>query len=80
MLRKRLCQNVGTTFFDDLQSCYISFCLRRKRHAMALEYLDRLGLKDWAHHMPNEMSEFFLLFTVRISFGFISNSYSLCGG
>ena len=22
----------------------------------ALEYLDRLGLKDWAHHMPNEMS------------------------
>ena len=26
---KRLCQNVGTTFFDDLQSCYISFCLRR---------------------------------------------------
>ena len=27
---------------------------RRKRNAMALEYLDRLGLKDWAHHMPNE--------------------------
>ena len=26
---QRLCQNVGTTFFDDLQSCYISFCLRR---------------------------------------------------
>ena len=23
---------------------------------MALEYLDKLGLKDWAHHMPNEMS------------------------
>ncbi len=21
-----------------------------------MEYLDRLGLKDWAHHMPNEMS------------------------
>ncbi len=29
---------------------------RRKRNAMALEYLDKLGLKDWAHHMPNEMS------------------------
>ena len=29
---------------------------RKKRNAMALEYLDRLGLKDWAHHMPNEMS------------------------
>lgn len=23
---------------------------------MALEYLERLGLKEWAHHMPNEMS------------------------
>ena len=29
---------------------------RRKRNAMAMEYLDKLGLKDWAHHMPNEMS------------------------
>ena len=23
---------------------------------MAMEYLDRVGLKDWAEHMPNEMS------------------------
>ncbi len=29
---------------------------RKKRNAIALEYLDRLGLKDWAHHMPNELS------------------------
>ena len=29
---------------------------RKKRSALALEYLDRLGLKEWAHHMPNEMS------------------------
>ena len=29
---------------------------RKRRNALALEYLDRLGLKDWAHHMPNEMS------------------------
>lgn len=29
---------------------------RKKRNMLALEYLDRLGLKDWAHHMPNEMS------------------------
>lgn len=29
---------------------------RSKRHAMAMEYLDRLGLADWAHHYPNEMS------------------------
>ena len=21
-----------------------------------MEYLDRLGLKEWAHHLPNEMS------------------------
>ena len=29
---------------------------RRKRNAMTLEFLDRLGLRDWADHMPNEMS------------------------
>ncbi len=29
---------------------------RKKRNAMALEYLDMVGLKDWAHHMPNELS------------------------
>lgn len=29
---------------------------RRKRHEMAMAYLDRLGLADWAGHFPNEMS------------------------
>jgi len=29
---------------------------RKKRNQIALEYLDRLGLKDWATHLPNEMS------------------------
>ena len=29
---------------------------RRKRNALAMEYLDKLGLADWAAHMPNEMS------------------------
>ena len=29
---------------------------RKKRHAMALEYLERLGLRDWADHYPNELS------------------------
>ena len=29
---------------------------RRKRHIMAMEFLDRLGLADWAGHYPNEMS------------------------
>ena len=29
---------------------------RRQRQRMALEYLDRLGLREWAGHYPNEMS------------------------
>ena len=29
---------------------------RKKRNALALEYLDMVGLQDWAEHMPNEMS------------------------
>jgi putative ABC transport system ATP-binding protein len=29
---------------------------RKKRNDLALEYLERVGLKDWAHHLPNEMS------------------------
>lgn len=29
---------------------------RPKRNKLALEYLDRVGLKDWAEHSPNEMS------------------------
>ena len=29
---------------------------RHKRHELAMQYLDKLGLTDWAHHYPNEMS------------------------
>ena len=29
---------------------------RKKRHALAMEYLERLGLKNWATHYPNELS------------------------
>ena len=29
---------------------------RKKRHTLALEYLERLGLLDWATHYPNELS------------------------
>lgn len=29
---------------------------RKKRHTMAMEYLERLGLLDWAGHYPNELS------------------------
>ena len=29
---------------------------RKRRNIMAMEYLDKMGLKDWAYHMPNELS------------------------
>ncbi len=29
---------------------------RKKRNMLAMEYLDRMGLADWAHHLPNELS------------------------
>lgn len=29
---------------------------RKKRNKIAIEYLDKLGLKEWADHMPNELS------------------------
>ena len=29
---------------------------RKKRNLKAMEYLDKLGLKDWALHLPNELS------------------------
>ena len=29
---------------------------RKKRNIIAMEYLDRMGLRDWATHLPSEMS------------------------
>ena len=29
---------------------------RKKRNEIALDYLEKVGLRDWAEHMPNEMS------------------------
>lgn len=29
---------------------------RARRNALAMEYLEKVGLKDWAHHLPNELS------------------------
>ena len=29
---------------------------RKKRHDLAMEYLDKMGLTPWASHFPNEMS------------------------
>ena len=39
----------------ELPLFYQGVC-RRKRHQMAMDYLDRLGLVDWAGHYPNELS------------------------
>ena len=29
---------------------------RKKRNAIAMEYLEKMGIRDWAHHLPNELS------------------------
>jgi len=29
---------------------------RKKRNKLAMEYLEKMGLKEWAEHMPNELS------------------------
>ena len=29
---------------------------RKRRHELAMEYLDKMGLTPWANHFPNEMS------------------------
>lgn len=29
---------------------------RKKRNIIAMEYLDRMGLKEWAEHLPNQLS------------------------
>lgn len=46
---KNAIENVGLPLFYQGVS-------RRKRNALALEQLDRMGLKDWAHHLPGELS------------------------
>ncbi len=35
---------------------YYQGVARRKRNQMAMEYLDRVGLKDWWTHLPSELS------------------------
>lgn len=29
---------------------------RKKRNMIAMEYLEKMGLAEWAHHLPNELS------------------------
>lgn len=35
---------------------YYQGVTRKKRNKLALEYLHRVGLTDWANHLPNELS------------------------
>jgi putative ABC transport system ATP-binding protein len=35
---------------------YYQGITRRKRNQIAMQYLDRVGLRDWADHVPSEMS------------------------
>jgi len=35
---------------------YYQGITRKKRQVLAMEYLDKMGLKDWWHHFPNELS------------------------
>lgn len=35
---------------------YYQNIARKKRNKLAMEYLEKVGLKDWAEHTPNEMS------------------------
>ncbi|QVY66512.1 ABC transporter ATP-binding protein [Polaribacter sp. Q13] len=35
---------------------YYKGIARKERMQIALEYLDKVGLKDWANHLPNELS------------------------
>lgn len=45
---KTAVENVELPFYQGVS--------RKKRHTLALEYLERLGLLDWATHYPNELS------------------------
>jgi len=35
---------------------YYQSISRKKRSQIAMQYLERVGLTNWAHHMPNELS------------------------
>jgi putative ABC transport system ATP-binding protein len=42
-------ENVALTLYDQGLA-------RKERNTMALDYLDRVGLKPWAEHLPSELS------------------------
>ena len=46
---KTAVENVELPLFYQGVNCH-------KRHELAMQYLEKLGLAEWAHHYPNEMS------------------------
>ena len=36
--------------------CTIKECPGKERQEKAMKYLEQVGLKEWAHHLPNELS------------------------
>ena len=64
MLAGNLIKNLSETRAAEYRNRMIGFIFqsfnligsRRTRHKLAMEWLDRLGLTQWAEHYPNEMS------------------------
>ncbi len=46
---KNACENVALPL-------YYQGIKRKERNQIALDYLEKVGLREWAHHMPNELS------------------------
>jgi len=64
-LAGNLIANMTETKAAQLRNEYVGFVFqsfnykgipRKKRNIMAMEYLDKMGLREWAEHMPNELS------------------------
>lgn len=46
---KNACENVALPL-------YYQGVKKKERNQIALDYLEKVGLREWAHHMPNELS------------------------
>ena len=48
--------NFKTAFENVALPLYYQGVSRKKRNIIAMEYLERVGLADWADHLPNQLS------------------------
>ena len=48
--------NFKSAVEDGALTLYYKGGSRKKRNQIAMEYLDKMGLKEWSHHLPNELS------------------------